>query len=136
MSENPEAIAVQKLKEAAASSATEPIEDEAQEGKKEKKDSQAKVLVGLGLEAGVELFHSPEGEAYATLPIDGRRETWPLRTKTVKRWLSRLYFLATESAPGSQAIADALGVLEGKATDEFFEPPPLGTKPLSERIEP
>lgn len=86
-----------------------------------KKESQATALVGLGLQAGAELFHSPEGEAYATLPIDGRRETWPLRTKTVKRWLSRLYYVATETAPGSQAIADALGVLEGKALFDGLE---------------
>jgi hypothetical protein len=83
--------------------------------------SQATVLVNLALEAGAELFHTPEGEAYATLPIDGRCETWPLRTKTVKRWLSRLYYVSTERAAGSQAIADALGVLEGKALFDGLE---------------
>jgi hypothetical protein len=85
------------------------------EPKEKKEGTQATVLVGLALKGGAEFFHTPEGEGYATLPLDGRFETWPLRTKTVRRWLSRLYYLATESAPGSQAIADALGVLEGKA---------------------
>ncbi|MBN9624118.1 MAG: hypothetical protein J0H06_14415, partial [Actinobacteria bacterium] len=79
------------------------------------KPSQATVLVNLAIDAGAELFHSPDGVAYATLPIENRSENWPLRTKSVKRWLSRLYFASTEKAPGSQAVADALGVLEGQA---------------------
>ena len=92
-------------------------------GKGKDKESQATVLVGLALGAGADLFRTPEGHAFATLPIDGRRETWPLRTKTARRWLSRLYYEAEESAPGSQSIQDALGVLEGKALFDGAEHP-------------
>lgn len=91
------------------------------EESKPKKESQATVLIGLGIGAGAELFRTPDGDAYATIAIDGRRETWPLRTKTVKRWLARLYYESCEKAPGSQAIADALGVLEGMALFDGVE---------------
>jgi hypothetical protein len=96
-----------------------------QEKQKEsrEKPSRATVLVGLALSEGAELFRTPEGEAFATVPIDGRRQTWPLKTKTIRRWLARLFYEHTEEAPGSQAIQDALGVLEGKALFDGVEHP-------------
>ena len=87
----------------------------------DKKDSTATRLVKLAEADGAELFHTPEGEPFATVPIDGRRETWPLKTKTIRRWLARLYYLETEKAAGAQATADALAVLEGKALFDGFE---------------
>jgi hypothetical protein len=74
---------------------------------------QATLLIGLAAEA--ELWHTPEQEAYATLPIDGHRETWPLRTRAFRRWLARQFYRAHDKAPGSQTVQDALGVLEGQA---------------------
>jgi hypothetical protein len=97
--------------------------DAALEGSGKKKESQATKLVRLALDAGAELFRTPEGHAFATVPIDDRRETWPLRTRTVRTWLARLYYEAEESAPGSQGVQDALGVLEGKALFDGAEHP-------------
>ena len=65
----------------------------------ETKRSKATILVDLAISEGAELFHTPEGEAFATVPVDGRRETWPLRTKTVRRWLARLFYLNTGRRP-------------------------------------
>ena len=98
-------------------------DEQIDEVKGQEKVSRATQLVKLALTEGAELFHTPEGEAYATVPIDGRRETWPLKTKTIRRWLARLFFVAREEAPGSQAIQDALGVLEGKALFDGLEHP-------------
>ena len=78
-------------------------------------DSAATRLVALAHQAGVELFHTSEGDAYATIQVDEHRETWPLRVKGFRRWLARKYFEANESTPGSQATQDALAVLEGQA---------------------
>jgi hypothetical protein len=99
------------------------LRGEPSKGKQKEKErpSKATVLVGLALSEGAELFHTTEGEAFATVPMDGRRETWPLKTKTIRRWLARLFYEATEAAPGSQAIQDALGVLEGKALFDGLE---------------
>jgi hypothetical protein len=75
--------------------------------------SQATELVGIAADA--ELFHSPDGEAFATITVDDHQETWLIKAKGFRRWLARQFYQAHEKAPGSQAVQDALGVLEGKA---------------------
>lgn len=82
--------------------------------------SQATRLVALALDAGAELFHTPgaDGDAYATIAVEGHKETWPLKVKRFRRWLARLLYQAEDKSPGSQAVQDALGVLEGKALYE------------------
>ena len=77
--------------------------------------SQATRLVTLATDAGVELFHTPDGEAYASILVEGHTETWPLKVKGFRRWLARLFYEEYDKTPGSQALQDALGVLEGKA---------------------
>jgi hypothetical protein len=78
-------------------------------------ESQATRLVALALDAGVELFHTPDGESYATITVEGHKETWPLKVKGFQRWLARLFYEAEDKPSGSQAVQDALAVLEGKA---------------------
>jgi hypothetical protein len=77
--------------------------------------SQATRLVDLALAAHVELWHSPTGDPYVTLPTDGHREHHRLSTGAVRDWLARRHHAETRGAPGSQAIADALTVLSGMA---------------------
>lgn len=77
--------------------------------------SQATLLAELATVS--DLWHSSgQGVAYATIPVNGHRETWPIRSAGFKRWLARLYFDRCRSAPGAQAVADALAVLEGQST--------------------
>ena len=87
-----------------------------------KKVSQATLLVEMVLDVdGVEFFHSPTDDAYVLIPCGTHRECWPLRSTIFRRWLARLYFDGAQTAPGSQALQDALGVLEGKALFTGFE---------------
>lgn len=72
----------------------------------------------MGLAGEIELFSTPRQEAYVALESGGHRETWPLRTKPFKTWLARRYYHTHHGAPGSQALQDALAVLEGKALFE------------------
>lgn len=76
--------------------------------------SQATRLVALAT-AEAELFHSEDRTAFASLAVDGHRETWPLRSKRVRTWLARAYYQDQGRTPGAQALQDALGVLEGEA---------------------
>jgi hypothetical protein len=78
-------------------------------------ESQATCLVGLARTAGASLFHTPDGEAYASILVEGHTETRLLKVKGFRRWLARLFYEEYGKAPGSQAIQDALGVLEGQA---------------------
>jgi hypothetical protein len=73
----------------------------------------AEILIGLA--QGVELFHTPDGTGYADLQINGHRETWLIRGKGFRRWLCRQFFDVTQSAPGSEALQSALGMIEAKA---------------------
>src|SRR4051794_36102843 len=41
--------------------------------------SQADILIELA--GAAELFHAPDGTAFAALDVNGHRETWPVRTK-------------------------------------------------------
>lgn len=75
--------------------------------------SQATRLVNLA--SDVEFFHSPDGEAWGTLPTDGHREHRLLRNKAFRHWLARRYYEQEKKAPGAQALQDAIGVLQGRA---------------------
>jgi hypothetical protein len=86
---------------------------QAEQASEARANSQATDLVELA--ATAELFHDLTGEAYATVDVDGHAETWLIKAKGFRRWLARQYHQAHEKAPGSQAVQDALGVLEGKA---------------------
>jgi hypothetical protein len=74
----------------------------------------ADVLIGLS-DRAEELFHAPDGTAYATIPVGDHLETWALRSKGFRRWLVREFFVTTSSAPNSEALQSALNVIEAKA---------------------
>lgn len=80
-------------------------------------------LVKLALESGLELWHDPEGRAWATLDLGTHREHHPLRTKALRTHLAGLYYNSTGTAAHAQGIQDALGVLEAKAVFEEGEHP-------------
>jgi hypothetical protein len=77
--------------------------------------STATRLVLLAQEAGVVLTQAPDGQTHLTVMREGRRETWPIRSRAVRSWLKLSYFKAEGRSAGSQAVEDALGVLEGMA---------------------
>jgi hypothetical protein len=79
-----------------------------------KKDS-TQVSVLLSLAARAELFHTPEGEPYATILVDDHLENWPLKSKRFRQSLLRSYHDITQSAPKNQAVQEALAILESKA---------------------
>jgi hypothetical protein len=82
------------------------------------KQSQAAKLVEIALSDGNELWHASNGEAYITISVDNHRETYPLRSKRAKDWLSYTSYSVNEHAPGSQSLQDAITVLEGIALYE------------------
>ena len=85
-----------------------------------RRPSQADVLIALAQSA--ELFHAPDGTGFADIDINGHRETWPIRSKGFRRWLSRCFYEATGGAPSSEALQSALNVMEARA---HFDAPEL-----------
>jgi len=69
----------------------------------------------VALAANAELFHTPEGDPYATVPVGDHRETWNLASREFRAWITALYFKSENKVPRRQALEDALGTLKGKA---------------------
>ena len=47
--------------------------------------------------------------------INDHRETWPIRSKPLRRWLARGFFEMTGGAPNSDALQSALNIIEARA---------------------
>jgi hypothetical protein len=60
-----------------------------------------------------ELFHTAMGTAFADVAVNGRRETWPIRSNTFRAWLRRCHY----EPPGldAGAIRSTLDLLEARA---------------------
>ncbi|HRD87317.1 MAG TPA: hypothetical protein PK752_03515 [Accumulibacter sp.] len=74
---------------------------------------QADILIDLAQTA--DLFHTPDKTGFADVDINGHRETWPIRAKGFRLWLSRRFFEETGGAPGPEASQAALSSIEAKA---------------------
>ncbi len=88
--------------------------EEKSKDSEEDKPSQADILIRIATGEAY-LFHDEARDGYASLPINGHRETWPLRSKFFKQWLVRRFYEQTEKSPNNEAIRQALNVIEAKA---------------------
>lgn len=77
--------------------------------------TQATELVDIAAIAYVFRTPGADPEAFATVTENGRRRTWPVRSKGFRRWLTGKYYGLHERAPGSQALHDALNTIEARA---------------------
>ncbi|MDK7666791.1 hypothetical protein [Cytobacillus oceanisediminis] len=84
-----------------------------------KKESQADILIGVSEEA--EFFQSDLGEAFAAVTINGHKEVLKVKSKKFKMWLTKQYYDATKKAPTTDAMNQAIGVMEMKAAFEGDE---------------
>jgi len=86
------------------------------EAESRKEGTQASRL--MGLVEGIELFHTPEREAYATVPVGSHLETYPVKSRAFREWLAHQFWKAESSVPSSQAIQDVVHGLGGRALFE------------------
>lgn len=75
--------------------------------------SQATLLAELA--SDIELFHTAERDAYASIIVNGHRENVLLKEKDFRHYLTQRFYEEHSKTPHSQAVQSALGVLEGKA---------------------
>ncbi len=86
----------------------------------------------MGLTTLCDLWHDAAGDAFCTFPVNGHRETWPVRSAAFKRWLSARAYEELGLVPGNQAVEDTLRVLEARASNEGPEKTPwlrVGSEP-------
>jgi hypothetical protein len=83
-------------------------------GEGEERVSASTRLIQLVQKAGAELFRCGE-TPFARILVDGHREVLAVRSRAFRNWCRRIYYEAQGRAAGSQAVEDALGVLEAEA---------------------
>jgi hypothetical protein len=76
------------------------------------KKPQSKELVDLATEVAEELWHDEAGASWVTFPSRGHTEHRRVNSDPARLWLRGLYYQRTQNVPGSQALQDAIGVLE------------------------
>src|SRR5262249_35054387 len=84
-----------------------------------KQPKQADVLIKLAPEA--ELFHNPDKLGFVDIFAGDHWETWPIQSKTFRRWLAHRFFKLIKGAPSREAIQSAIGIIEARAQFEAGE---------------
>jgi putative DNA primase/helicase len=87
-----------------------------------KRISQSTVI--LRLTEFAEFWHDADETAYATFPVNGHRENAEIRSPRFRRWISGLFYKETGGAIRSQALEDAIRILEARAVNDgaLYEP--------------
>lgn len=79
-------------------------------------DTQASRLMKLA--QNVELFHTPDGEPFATVAVNSHKETFPVKSGDFRDWLAFRYWNTEKAMPSSQAVQDVVNGLGGQARFE------------------
>jgi hypothetical protein len=82
------------------------------EAKVERK-SEATRLVELA--SNIELFHTRDDEPYASFRINNHLETWPVKSRGFRDWLTRRLYETEHKAPSAQSLQDAVNTLSSIA---------------------
>ena len=85
--------------------------------------SKADRLIGLALDAGLELFHDPDQQGWASVRVDTHWENYPIRARAFQLFLLRIYYLNTGESPGARAIRAAAELFEARALFDGEECP-------------
>jgi hypothetical protein len=80
-----------------------------------KDDPSVRNLYQFLKEADYRVFLDPYDKAYVSVRANGRRETWAVGSKNLKRWLRNGYFKKFSAFPSKMAFEDVIEALEGEA---------------------
>ncbi len=65
--------------------------------------------------ADITLWHTPDNEAWVTLPVADHHEHWSLKSQATQRWIARRYYEQIQAVPTARELHALLGLLEGHA---------------------
>jgi hypothetical protein len=83
---------------------------------KAEKVSQANQI--LSLAEDIELYHTSDGEPFATIEVGGHFENHRVKSKSFRDYLAYQFYQEDGKSPSSQALQDAINSLSGKAKFE------------------
>lgn len=78
-------------------------------------EPESQSTVAANLAADWDLWHTPAGDAFATVPVAEHAETWPVKSQTFKRYIAKKFFEAEGKAINSDALSAALNLMEANA---------------------
>jgi hypothetical protein len=82
------------------------------------RDGAARRLLRLIERSGIELFHDLDGEPYATVPVEGHRETYSLDSPEFGRWMRRIFYTDARAGVPNNAFTEILELLKARADCE------------------
>src|SRR5262245_35477391 len=83
-------------------------------GNKKRRESQADLLVKIVEDSGAKLFHTTTDEQFIIFPAAAHNETWPIRSRAARRWITHRFYSTLKKAPNSEAMQSALNGLEAR----------------------
>lgn len=83
---------------------------------KRKESSPSSILIHLSEQAN--FYKDDLEEGYALVKIDNHRELYKIKSQKFKKWLTFIYYKETGKAPSTEAMSQALSVIETKALFE------------------
>lgn len=76
---------------------------------------QAELVINAARAAGLELFHTPDGVAYAAVALETRRHTCRVESRDFRNWLSRTAYEQYGKPASANGIIEAVTTLAGLA---------------------
>ncbi len=90
-------------------------DEEGEESESKKKPASTRLLEYVK-EAGAELWHDENEQAYMSIPLEGGgRATYRLPSAKAREWLETLFYRKECRAISAQAVQESLGILKGQA---------------------
>jgi hypothetical protein len=77
---------------------------------KEKSPKQADLLIKIASD-GAEFFHTPDGEAYADIVVEGHRKTHRVRGSVFQNWLRHQYYKMKRGGVSGETMQTAIGTI-------------------------
>jgi hypothetical protein len=99
----------------AAKLAADVFGDDSSPNNQKRQESQATAIVRLVTDADAELWHTPAGDGYFTISVNGHREHHALNSRGCRDYLTRLFYVEKGKVPGASAMQDAIATLNGMA---------------------
>lgn len=76
-------------------------------------ESQATLAANLAVDW--DLWHTPGGEVYATVPVAEHVENWPIKSLRFKRYVAKRFFEVERKVINSESLSAALNLMEAHA---------------------